>query len=101
MRSRSTGIMLIEEPVENSNDSDFNDLEDSNEGRDLGLGEEPRSLLNYLCTQCWRVARSYFRLMLGLPLHMELTLHDCLISVGHGLNCHRSKASDLRDQLSK
>ena len=33
---------------------------------------------------------------------MELTLHDCFIyQLDHELNCHRCKASDLWDQLSK
>jgi len=40
--------------------------------------------------------------MPGLPLRMELTLHDCLIyQLERELNCHRSKVSDLWDQLSK
>jgi len=47
VRGRSTGNMLIEEPVENSDDSEFDDLEDLGEGPDLGLSEEPRSLLDY------------------------------------------------------
>jgi len=40
--------------------------------------------------------------MHGLPLRIELTLHDFLIhQLDRELNCHRSKASDLWDQLSK
>ena len=55
VRSRSTGIRLIEEPMVNSKDSDF---KDSEEGPDLGLREEPGSLLDYLRVECKRVARS-------------------------------------------
>ena len=47
-RSRSTGIRLIEEPVENSDDFEFDDFEDSDESPNLGLEEEPESLLDYL-----------------------------------------------------
>ena len=37
-----------------------------------------------------------------LPLCMEMMTHDCLIyQLDHELNYHRSRASDLRDQLSK
>jgi len=43
VRGRSTGNRLIEEPVENSEDSEFDDLEDLGEGPSLGLREEPRS----------------------------------------------------------
>ena len=40
--------------------------------------------------------------MPGLPLRIGLTLHDCLIyQLDRKLNCHRSKASVLRDELSK
>jgi len=84
-----------------SDDSDFNNFEDLEEGPDLGL-EEPGSLLDYLRARRDRVARSCFRSMPGLPLSMELTLHDCLIhQLDRELNCHQSKASDLWDQLSK
>ena len=39
--SRSMGIKFIEELVEKSNDSEFDNLEDLDEGPDLGLGEDP------------------------------------------------------------
>ena len=45
----------------------------------LGLGEELRSLLNYLRTQCDRVMKSRLRSMPGLPLHLELSIHNSLI----------------------
>ena len=48
VRRGSTGIRLIEEHVVNSNDSNFDNFKDSKEGLDLGLGEEPGSLLDYL-----------------------------------------------------
>ena len=48
VRSRSSSIRLIEKPVVNSDDSDFDDFKDSEEGPDLGLGEEPEFLLDYL-----------------------------------------------------
>jgi len=82
--------------------SDDPDFEDSEEGPDLGLGEESGALLDYLHARRDRVARSHLRSMPNLPLRMELTLHDCLIhQLNHELNCHRSKMSGLRDQLSK
>ena len=77
-------------------------LEDLGEGPDLGLGEEPESLLNYLRAQRKRVARKHIQSMPGLPLCMEMMLHDCLIyQLDREPNCHRSRMSDLRDQLSK
>ena len=48
MRGKSTSNKLIEKPVENSNDFEFDVLKYLHEGPDLGLGEEPKSLLNYL-----------------------------------------------------
>jgi len=58
--------MLIGEPVVNLDDSasssDFDDFEDFGEGFDLGLGEEPGSLLDYLRARCERVARSSMHL---------------------------------------
>ena len=45
VRSRPPGINFAEGPVEISDDSDF---EDSEEGLDLGLGEEHGALLDYL-----------------------------------------------------
>ena len=48
VRSRSVGIRFIEEQVVIFDDSNFNDFEDSDEDPDLGLREEPRSLLDYL-----------------------------------------------------
>ena len=106
MRGGSTGVMLIEEPMVDFDDSrnshDINDFEDLGEGSDLGLGEEPKSILDYLHARRERVARSRFRSLHGLPLHMELMLHDCLIyQLDCELNYHRSKVRDLRDQLSK
>ena len=47
VRSKSTGIRLIEEPVVISDDSYFDGFEDSEEGPNLGLEEEPRSFLDY------------------------------------------------------
>ena len=47
VRSRSTNIRLIEEPVVNLDDFDLDDFEDSKEGPDLGF-KEPESLLDYL-----------------------------------------------------
>ena len=106
MRGGSTGVMLIEEPMVDLDDSTcshkFDVFEDLGGGSDLGFREEPGSLLGYLRARQERVARSHFQSMLGLPLHLELTLHNCLIyQLDCKLNCHRSKASDLRDQLSK
>jgi len=102
VRSRFTGIRLIEEPMMNLDDSNFDDFEDSEEDPDLGLEEDPGSLLDYLHARHERVARIHFRLMLSLPLCMELMLHDCLIRrLDCKLNHHRSKVSDLWDQLSK
>jgi len=44
VEDRSTGTRLLEEPVENPDDEDFGGLDtDPN----LGLREEPESLLNY------------------------------------------------------
>ena len=54
------GIMLIEEPVENSDDSEFGDFEDSDESLDIGLEEEPGSLLDYLRARRDRLGRSNF-----------------------------------------
>jgi len=48
VRSRSLGIRFIEEHVVIFDDSNFNDFEDSDEDPDLGLKEEPGSLLDYL-----------------------------------------------------
>jgi len=39
------GTRFLEEPVENPNDEDFGGLDADH---NLGLGKEPRSLLNYL-----------------------------------------------------
>ena len=54
MRSGSAGIMLIEELVVDldysANSHGFDGFEDLGEGFDLGLGEEPGSLLDYLRT---------------------------------------------------
>ena len=92
-------IRLIEEPVVHLNDSDFDDFKDSEEGLDLGL--EAGSLLNYLCARRDRVPRSRFQSMLGLPLCMQLMMHDCLIhQLDRELNYHRSKGINLWDQLS-
>ena len=55
MRRRSTGIRLIKQHVENPNDLEFDEFEDSEEGPDLGLGEELKSLLDYLCARRERV----------------------------------------------
>ena len=41
LRSGSTGIRLIEELVENSDDSNFDEFEDSDEGPNLGLRRCP------------------------------------------------------------
>ena len=79
MRRRSTGIRLIKQHVENPNHLEFDEFEDSEEGPDLGLGDKPGSLLDYLRAQHKRVARSRFQSMPGLPLRRELTLHDFLI----------------------
>jgi len=79
-----------------SNDSDFDDFEDSEEGPDLGLWEKPGALHDYLYAQCNRVMRSHFRSFFGLPIQMELILHDCLIhQLKCELNCHHFKVSDL------
>jgi len=41
--------MFIKEPVENSDDFDFDDFEDLEEGPDLGFGEEPKSAWLLMC----------------------------------------------------
>jgi len=59
IESRSTGIRLIEKPVGDLDDYEFDDFEDSEEGSDLGL-EEIGSPLNYLHARRERVTRSRF-----------------------------------------
>jgi len=100
------GVMLIEEPMVDLDDSasshDFDDFEHLDGGSNLGLREEPGSPLDCLCARRERVARRHFRPLPGLPLRMELTLHDYLIhQLGSELACHRSRQNDVKDQLSK
>ena len=58
VRCKSTDIKLIKKPLENPDDSEFDDFKDSDEGPDLTIGEEPRSLLDYIRTHAkeWRGA---------------------------------------------
>jgi len=65
---------------------------------DLGLRENPESLLFYLRARRERVARGRCRSMPGLSLRMELRLHDLLIfQLDRELTCHQSRVSDLED----
>ena len=71
VRGRITGVRLIETPVENLDDSEFDDFKDSNESLDLGLGEEPRSLLDYLHARHERMVRKCFQSIPDSPLHKK------------------------------
>ena len=59
VRSRPLGISFAEGPMEISDDSDFDDYEDSDESSDLGLGEELGAMLDYLRAHRDRVARRH------------------------------------------
>jgi len=73
---RSTGTRLLEELVENPDDEDFRGL-DAN--LNLGLGEEPEFLLNYLRARRNWVMKSRLLSMPGLSLYMEMSMHNNLI----------------------
>jgi len=62
--------------VENSYDKDFRGMDvDPN----LGLGEESGSLLDYLRARRGRVMKRHLCSHPGLPLHMEMSIHNSLI----------------------
>ena len=65
--------------MEISDDSNFNDVEDSEEGPDLGLEEDLGDLLDFLRAHRDSVARRRLRSMPDLPFRMKLMLYDCLI----------------------
>jgi len=76
VEDRSTVTRLLEESVEDPDDEDFRGLDaDPN----LGFREEPGSLLSYLRARCNRVTKSRLRSMPGLPLHLEISIHNSLI----------------------
>jgi len=52
---------------------------DRDEGIDLGLDNEPGSLLDFLQTRQEVVKRSGIQLVPGLSLRVEVTLYNCLI----------------------
>ena len=89
MRSRPPTIGFTEGPVEISDDANFNDLEGSEEGPDIGYGEQPGASLDYFRAHRDRVARRCLRLMPGPSLRMELMLYNCFIcQLDRELNCH-------------
>ena len=99
VEGRSTGTMLLEEPMENPYDENFRGLDTD---LNLGLKEEPESLLDYLCARRNRVMKSCLRSMPGLPLYMKMSIHNNLIFQLDGeLTCHRSEVSELNDKVSK
>ena len=86
------------EGLDDSDPDDFLDnLGEEHEGvSDLGLREDPRYLLRFLHAQRGRVVRSGLRSMPGLPLRMELGLHDLLIfQLDRELTSHQCRVHDL------
>jgi len=93
------GIRLLEEPEESPDDEDFEGL-DANPN--LGLGEEPGSLLNYLRVRQDLVMKSCLHSMPGLPLYKEISIHNSLIfQLERELTCHQSEGNELMDIASK
>ena len=85
----------------NSDDS-LNDFGDQYGVSDLGLREDPGSLLSFLRARRETVAKGRFRSIPGLSLHMELKLHDLMIfQLDRELTCHQLRVSNLEDRLSK
>ena len=84
-------------------DDSLSDFGDEDEGvSDLGLREDPGSLLFNLHALRERVARGHCLSMPGLPLRVELRLHGLLIfQLDRELTCHESRVSDREDRLSK
>ena len=80
---RSVNVWLHEESVEGLEGSDpdgfLGGLGDEHGVSDLGLQEDPDSLLRCLRAQRERVTRCDHRSLLGLPLCKEFGLHDLLI----------------------
>jgi len=101
--SGSSAVALIEGPVESLDGSDsddsLSDFRDQDKGgSDLGLKEDPGSLLSYLRARRERVVKGLFRSMLKLPLHMQLRMHDLLIyQLDRDLTCHQFRVSDLEN----
>ena len=81
----------------------LSDFKDEDEGvTNIGLREDPWFLLFYLHARRERVARGQFRSIFGLPLRMELMLHDLLIfQLDSELTCHQCRVRDLENRLSK
>jgi len=85
--------------MENPDDEGFGGLDAY---LDLGLGEEPRSVLDYLRARLKRVMKSCHRSMPRLSLYMEMSVHNSLISqLERELTRHRSEVSELTDTTSK
>ena len=98
MEGRSTGTGLLEEPVENSDDKNFRAFDVH---PNLGLGEEPGSLLNYLPARCNRVMKSRLYSMRGPSLRMEMLIHNSLIfQVDCELTRHQWEVSSFMDIAS-
>jgi len=93
------GTMLLEELVENLDDEDFGDFEAN---PNLGLGEEPESLLNYLRARRNQVMKSHHRYLHGIPLRMEMLIYNSLVfQLDYEPTHHWSNVSEFMDIASK
>ena len=86
-RGASKRSGTCEEPFDISYDSV--DIDDLDGGINLGLDDEPGSLLGYLWTRQEDVRRRGVRSVSGLSFDVEVTIYDCLI-----LQLYHERVSD-------